>query len=552
MKKLLTIIGILLVCVSTNAQSTLVIDQSIVQSAPYRVGDTITMKYTIAKNGLKPRYFWLRYDFNNKALEYVPNTTVFSQGAVAQTYFTSWNNYAYNGSNPLIGVGDLYGQYKATPWGYTTNNDWNTGQLTVQRTDTIVDGTLATQKFIIKDKSSFEQIHKLHMAYAINDTSGYVPNIGSAVLYLSIPNSSIIGNTSQFKVRVLYPSNYTNITDHAVQLMPLKSDGSGKIDWTKQPILIKSLDASGEAVFTSGIKVGDSVGVFIGPAFQKSFMNDIITVSDAYKAFLGISEIGITGASSYFTYPSLENRVGNITIGDTTFNESDSYYLFSYIMGIDVSSKARIPSSTATSITWASGLLNQNWLNGSPDNRVKITNVNQSVDAVYAWGGDLNWSHSSHPDTIANRISTNNYVNSTNVIKSMSVSSMAYAAPVLEKATLSLSSKLENGKVVLSAGLTKADLAGLEVIMQYDSTKLTLTDVIFDAGSTITNFSTHNNGRLTFGSIDQLKTARIKVGTPYKLIFTPKETLTNTAGLFYTVLADAVDAKGNKIDLVIE
>jgi hypothetical protein len=85
MKKLLTIIGILLVCVSTNAQSTLVIDQSIVQSAPYRVGDTITMKYTIAKNGLKPRYFWLRYDFNNKALEYVSNTTVFSQGAVAQT-----------------------------------------------------------------------------------------------------------------------------------------------------------------------------------------------------------------------------------------------------------------------------------------------------------------------------------------------------------------------------------------------------------------------------------------------------------------------------------
>jgi hypothetical protein len=129
---------------------------------------------------------------------------------------------------------------------------------------------------------------------------------------------------------------------------------------------------------------------------------------------------------------------------------------------------------------------------------------------------------------------------------------MAYTQPKLEKATLSLSSKLENGKVILSAALTKADLAGLEVIMQYDESKLTLTDVIFDAGSTVTNFSTHNKGRLTFGSIDQLKTARIKVGTPYTLVFTPKETLTNTAGLFYTVLADAVDAKGNKIDLVVE
>ena len=129
---------------------------------------------------------------------------------------------------------------------------------------------------------------------------------------------------------------------------------------------------------------------------------------------------------------------------------------------------------------------------------------------------------------------------------------MSYAAPILEKATLSLTSTLENGKVILSAGLTKNDLAGIEVIMQYDDSKLILDNVIFDAGSSITNFSTHSNGRLTFGSLDQLKSARIRIGTPYKLIFTPKISLTNTAGLFYTVLADAVDAKGNKINLIVE
>ena len=549
MKKLLVLLGVVLISLTTNAQ--LVINQSIVQPAPYKVGDTITMKYTIAKNNTKARYFWLRYQYDNKALEFIPSSTVFTQGSSAQTYFTSWNNYMFN-PNAVVGVGALYEQYKATPWNYTTNTNWNVGQLTVQRTDTIIDGTLATQKFIIKDKNDYTNMHKLDLSYAINDTAGYVPNIGSTVLWLTLPNTNVIGNTSQFKVRVLYPSNYTSITDHTVQLMPLKVDGT--IDWTKQPILTKALDASGEAVFTSGIKVGDNIGVFVAPAWQKSWMNNVVTVSDAYKAFLGVSEVGITGENSYFKYPSLEKRVGNITIGDTTFNESDSYYLFSYIMGIDVTSKARIPSATANSITWASGLLNQSWLDGAPKNKVTITNVNQSVDMVYAWGGDLNWSHSSHPDTIANRVSTGNYVNSINdgVVKSMAVGSLAYSAPTLEKATLSLSSKLENGKVILSAGLAKADLAGLEVIMQYDSTKLTLDNVIFDAGSTVTNFSTHNNGRLTFGSIDQLKTARIKVGTPYKLVFTPKEPLTNTAGLFYTVLADAVDAKGNKIDLVVE
>jgi hypothetical protein len=366
--------------------------------------------------------------------------------------------------------------------------------------------------------------------------------------------SNVTGNTSQFKVRVLFPQGYT-ISDHNVQLMKLKSDGSGDIDWTQQPIAQKALDASGEAIFTSGIKVGDSVGVFVGASSQKSWMNNVITVSDAYKAFLGHAQTDISGTTNYFTRPTFEKKIGNVTKNDNIFNESDSYNLFAYVIGQDVSTNAFIPTSTATSFRWYSGLLNQSWLDGNQKYRVYITQPSQTVDAVFAWGGDLNWSHSSHPDTIANRISTGNYVNSVNdnnVIKSMSVKSMAYTAPTFEKATVGINSTLENGKVVLTTTLTKEGLAGLQVIMNYDASKLSLDNVIFDAGSTITNFSTHDNGRLTFGSIDQLKTARIKIGTPYKLVFTPKEPLTNTAGLFYFILADAVDGLGKKIDLTIE
>jgi len=334
--------------------------------------------------------------------------------------------------------------------------------------------------------------------------------------------------------------------------MALKTDGSGDIDWTKQPIAQKVLDGSGEALFTSGIKVGDSLGVFVSPANQKTWMNNIITVSDAYKAFLGVSQTDINGATTFFTRPVLEKKVGLITLGNSTFGESDAYHIFAHVMGIDVSSKASIPKSTSTSVRYYSGLLNQSWLDGVTKNRVYVTTPAQTVDAVFAWGGDLDWSHSSHPDTVAARISSGVFTNSANMSETVKISTMSYKAPILEKATLSLTSTIENNKVTLSANLTKADLAGLEVIMQYDSTKLTLTDVVFDAGSTITNFSTHDNGRLTFGSIDQLKTARIKVGTPYKLIFTPKVPLSNTAGLFYTVLADAVDATGKKIELIVE
>jgi len=554
MKKLLTFIGVLLISLSSFAQ--LSVTQTISPTTNLKVGDTLTVKYTVIRGTTTPRYFWLRYSFNNKALAMVSNSTLFSQGTSTQTFYTGWNNYKFT---PAVNVAEtqLYTQYQTTPWGYTTNNDWNVGQLTVQRTDASINGDIATQKFVLKDQNTYNDIHKLDIAYAINDTSGYISPITRSTTNISL--NSVTGNTSQFKVKVLFPQGYT-ITDHNVQLMRLKTDGSGLIDWSQQPIAQLPLDASGEALFTTQVKVGDSVGVFVGPAFQKTWMNDIVTVSDAYKAFLGHSQTDISGTPNFFTYPSLETKIGNITRNDNVFNESDSYYLFAHVMGINVDTPAMIPSNTSTSVKWQSGLLNQSWLDGTPKNKVIIDTPTKEVHAVFAWGGDLNWSHSSDPSVIASRISSGIYTNAVNksdamVIKSMAASSnivMAYKTEAVETAKLSVTSTLENGKVILTTTLTKEELAGLQVIMNYDDSKLTLDNVIFDAGSTMTNFSTKEAGRLTFGSIDQTKISRIKTGTPYKLIFTPKVQLTNTAGLFYFILSDAVDAKGNKIDLIVE
>jgi hypothetical protein len=548
--KILSIIGAFLLCATTTFGQ-ITVNQTISPTTGLKVGDTLTVKYTIVRGTTTPRYFWLRYSFNNKALAMVPNSTVFSQGSSTQTFYTGWNNYKFT---PAANVADtqLYAQYAATPWGYAANNDWNVGQLTVQRTDASINGDLATQKYVLKDQNTYSDIHKLDLAYAINDSSANISPITRSSTNISL--SGVVGNTSQFKVKVLFPQGYT-ITDHNVQLMRLKTDGSGTIDWSQQPIAQLPLDATGEALFTTQVKVGDSIGIFVSPASQKAWMNNVITVSDAYKAFLGHSQTDISGTANFFTYPNLEKKVGNITKNDNVFNESDSYYSFAYVMGQDVSTNAFIPTQTATSWRWQSGLLNQDWLDGNVKNKVTIDTPVKEVYAVFAWGGDLNWSHSSDPAVIASRIGAGQYTNSVNSIATMSTMStqaMSYKTEAVETAKLSVTSILENDKVVLTANLTKEGLAGLEVIMNYDESKLTLDNVIFDAGSTITNFSTHKDGRLTFGSIDQLKTARIKTGTPYKLIFTPKTTLTNTAGLFYFVLSDAVDAKGNKVDLIVE
>ena len=552
MKKLLTLLGILLL--SSTGFGQITINQEVITAPPYQVGDTVTVKYTVDKKTTTPRYFWLRYQYNNKALSYV--STTYTQGQSAQTFHTSWTGYKFtpNGGAPTT---QLYAQYLLTPWAYTQSNDWNVGQLTIQRTDALIDGIIATQKYVIKDLNDYTDIHKLDLAYAIDNTSTHISSIISSGNSVSL--GTVTGATSQFKVRVLFPTGY-DITAHQAQLMKLKTDGSGDIDWTKPVIASKPFDSSGEAIFTSDIKVGDSLGVFVSAPLQKDWMNNIVTVSDAYKAFLGVSQTDIGGVTNFFTYPVLEKKIGLVTKAKSTFSESDSYYMFAHIMGIDVKSNAAIPTNAApingtANFRWYSGLLNQSWLDGIQKYRVNITSPVQLVNVVYAWGGDLDWSHSSSPTEIKSRILSGDYTNSIkglnlNSVKSMSTN-MTYSA-VYEKATLSVTSKLEGGKVVLTTTLTKADLAGLQVIMNYDDTKLTLDNIVFDSGSTITNFSTHNDGRLTFGSIDQVKTARIKAGIPYKLIFTPKTSITNTAGLFYFVLSDAVDIKGNKIELTIE
>ena len=550
MKKLLTLLGILVISIATNAQLT--VNQSVTPTTGLKVGDTVSVKYTVARGTTTPRYFWLRYQFNNKALAYV--STTFSQGTSVQTFYTGWSSYRFTASTAnSITAKDLYAQYLVSPWAYATNADWNVGQLTVQRTDASINGDVATQKYVIKDLGAYTDIHKLDLSYSIDATSAYITPITTDPGTMSLSN--VTGNTSQFKVRVLFPTGY-DITAHSVALFPIQSNGT--INFTGTPIATKTLDASGEATFTTEVKVGDSLAVWMYGATGKTFMNNIITVSDAYKSFLGISQTNINGTATYFTRPVLEKNIGQITKNKSVFSESDSYYAFAYVMGIaNVKDSAWIPLSTNSGLyKWFSGLLNQSWLDGVPTYKTKVTSSNQAVDMVYAWGGDLDWSHSSHPDTIASRVSTGNYSNSineksTSTIKSFSVQLMSYTQAI-EKATLGLTSTMVNGKVVLTGTLTKEGLAGLEVILQYDNSKLTFDNISFDAGPSVTNFSTNGEGRLTFGSMDQTKTARIKIGTPYKLTFIPKETISNTAGLFYTVLADAVDGNGNKINLIVE
>jgi hypothetical protein len=552
MKRLLTFLGVLVISLSSfTAQAQLTVDQAITTTGPYKVGDTISVKYTVAKGTTTPRYFWLRYRFNNKALSYV--STTFSQGSSSQTFYTGWSNYNFTPSTANgITATSLYAQYQVNPWAYAVNSDWNVGQLTVQRTDASIDGIIATQKYVVLAKSDYTDIHKLDLAYAYNIAGAFISPVTTTGTPVSL--GTVTGGLAAFNVRVAFPSTDTAVKYLTAKLYPLNTNGT--VNMTVTPIATSAFNAQGIASFTTP-KVGDKFGVVITPAIGTAYLDNVVTVSDAYKAFLQNASVGINGTTNYFQYPTLEKKIGNVTIANSTYGNDDAYNLFSYVMGIDVAAKAKIPTKAAISFNFLYGKKDV-WHTGVlTDNIVEITSATQTNDFAYAYGGDLDYSNSTDPSSITGAVvgmSVNPTLNSVSVKANsmVSLNSISYEPNKLANATLSLVSSISGTSVVLTGTLTAADLAGLQVIMNYDDSKLTLDNVVFDTGNTMTNFSTHNNGRLTFGSIDQTKTSKIKVGTPYKLMFISKVPLQNTTGLFFTVLSDAVDANGNKVNLIVE
>jgi hypothetical protein len=531
MKKLLT----LLLLLPTLSFSQIIINQSVVEPGPHKVGDTITLQYTVNPGNLDVNYIWFRYDYNNKNLEMLPNSTVFTQGANTQTFYTHWNNYNFN-PNPQIGVGELLRQYNSNGWNYTQSNDWNVAQLSLQRADASISGVVATQKYKIKDNTNFQNIHKLHLAYATTRNNVAVTNIGSTVLWLTLNNVSRLVSSVKFKVA--FPNGY-DITKHTIQIMATNAQGT--VDWSTnpQPVAVGPLDSAGEFL-TDKVEKNKQYLVMINPASGQNVPSNIITVTDAYKAFKAINDRGLNNTDPFFS-TSLENRIANVT-QDQSFDSQDAYYLFAVVMGLDLSTVPGllIPTTDTTKPTKFLSGFTSTFANSTDPILIIPTADNETYNLSYAWAGDLDFSHSS-PLVISTTSSTS---------KGLSVSNIV--PQITSTADTSISTTLVNGKVVVFVTLNTTGLAGVEYKIGYDSNKLSLDDITFDTGNTITNFSTYKNNIITFGSMNKSGASSIKQGTPYKLTFTPKTILTNTSGLIFTYFAEAVDTNANKVILNIK
>ena len=149
MKKLLFL---LLVPVTLFSQD-LKLDHSYTDSAPFSVGDTITVKFNTLSDDDKGVYFMIfDYQYNNKLLQKIDHTWKLPDNQSASKSLTHWDGYSFVPLTSYAGVAqstsDLDFQY-SQGWlnrtnvtgnadSYISSADWSVERIYIQESGTAI------------------------------------------------------------------------------------------------------------------------------------------------------------------------------------------------------------------------------------------------------------------------------------------------------------------------------------------------------------------------------------------------------------------------------
>ena len=263
----------------------------------------------------------------------------------------------------------------------------------------------------------------------------------------------------------------------------------------------------------------------------------VLTVGDAYLAFQELADRGLTGTESKAFTNGVQFLNGDID-GNNVFDEKDSYRILRHVIG----------SETLIVSTWSEdnlfrlikkstfdGITKANWATTNVPYKASYplpvdATINDYVyDIVVALKGDVNMSH-----TIAQNTQATASVNR----------SMNLIAPI--EISTYVSSEIVDGKVVVSIKVNTLGqlLKGVQLKLNYDSDILKYENTEYITSGNPLNFSNDIGNFINFGSLIYNGTGLLNDDTEYKLIFTPKENITNTIGLTSIEGVDAINVGG--------
>ena len=246
--------------------------------------------------------------------------------------------------------------------------------------------------------------------------------------------------------------------------------------------------------------------------------------------------------------------MGDVVGDDGKVDFQDSYEVMAYLQAVETGNSNRITKAGATFDK--SGIEATYGDNGKFNVPKYICSYryrpsSKTINVAHGLVGDVNFTHSYEPTATEAAKSTQASARNMNV----QYSSVYGADPLYrsEEANLDLVSQIkDDGTVEFTIELDVENLIGTQFNITYNTTVLTLDNVIFDTGNEMTNFSNIiSDGTIRVGSFDQNFSATVKTGTPYKLVFTPNEAIQNTSGLITFKVTEGVKDDGTQVKFII-
>tara|TARA_Y100001958_G_C21242027_1_gene570140 strand:+ start:1790 stop:3454 length:1665 start_codon:yes stop_codon:yes gene_type:complete len=554
MKKFLSLLVGVLFTLTSFGQSPSEIQYGAVNTVT-KVGDTLSVEFKYAKKD-EGAATLLQFDFeyNNKLMSYLDISWKTPSGASKAR--NNWSGYKFNPksntSESDMDVQYIWWRDEAGNNSYSTSADWSVERITAQTSSAYTDGDqIIVYRFIIKDKfgtsyDSWDNILKVNWANfkQANGTQIQVDRPTSDIDLNGLEGGNA-GNVTLNLSSKLLDNNVSDGTDYSYVI----KNGAGE---TKAS---GDFDASGQAV-VSGLENDIQYNVSVSISDLPEYLGEVVTVADLALVFaeaIGAGS-GPSGGSTTFDY-YIQDIIADVVGTDNKVDFQDSYEILAYLQGVTSGNTNYI--TKAGTVHEYSGI--KETYGAYVNNAVTFANTFTPVDSdsnskivnvAHGLRGDVNFSHSYEPS-----VSSGEKPSSAQNVSSQYRVSMAPGTKFnnSETANIDLVSEIKDGQVIFSINSQIAEMVGSQFNIVYDPNILTLDDVIFDTGNTMTNFANIvEEGKVRVGSFDQNFDATVKQGTPYKLIFNPNEAIQNTSGLISFRVKEGVKADGTQIKFIIE
>ena len=576
MKKLLFLLLILpLVTFSQNIQFSLKTfnnetDSIVNVTKPIEEAQTLRMELHMAAVGTADydslvnfKYIFLDIQYNHQILTADPIPHAFPGVVALNDVGPITTRYSFPNTSFSLLQGDLRDSYNKWDAGTATysesNAKWSVARIAIQLSDknlqNLLDATtyttstpIFTMFFTVKPESSSITEKEFRLTLAnVEDTSG---------TQIANPIYAGGGDTAegQYQYDVITAVTYNATLHFNLPQTLIPTNFNVTVGTVSGTLGTFTLDSNADVTLPD-VTLGQVYSVYNLMPIDASYIPNIHTVTDAYRSFQYLTDVGINGTNT--TYNNFGLFIADVNLNGT-FNSADTYGLLSYVLGLVVGQEYCLPKQNQDG-TWYHGctatVLYENFtvekLGAELDIRkTEPTGTNYwngnftptenslSFDFAFWHHGDLDQSHTTtFPATLAAKAAK---------------SGLNLSTKAVGTTTLDLVSKIEDGLVKVELTHDGLDIVGLQARIKYDTSKLTLKNVIYDTGNTVTNFSKPFEGELLFGGLSTDGKSTIKKGKAFTLEFTPIGTVNNVTGLFYFENTDAVKANGDKINLNIQ